>query len=435
MPRSLLVLGAAVLVVGAVGAGIAVVATSSSTSSTSSVVATSAEPSRPVGVAFTATAMQRSVAPGALLAYNLTVVNDGPGPLPAVRIVDEQVEGLLGVVAPTPSPSQGTCATSVSPPGFACDLGDIAPGSSATVLVHASAIARPPGPGDPRGVARSSSEMTSALGPLRATLSVPISEPAELSAAELDRLLATARACADVVAALVSGGSGIPFPGTVLAAQDAVDRGNRVAGRDLLFAAMQDLAPEAVRDHALVRFFASAECVLHMALLVPPDTGADGAPPVGPPPPATTAPTTTAPPPPTSSGPQAVDISGEYRLAVAQATCEGLEDCDTLAGEDLGVHILVSDCRGDTCDVVNLPGVWADSSDLTFDGESWTVTGTETADHGFYCYDAPRPTAFVLDLRITAGGAVTGTFGERTTTDVADCEPASESFTVSGSRS
>lgn len=139
--------------------------------------------------------------------------------------------------------------------------------------------------------------------------------------------------------------------------------------------------------------------------------------------------------PPVVDGGAVADVSGDYRLSVAQSTCVGLDDCSVIDGEELGVQIRVSGCAAGSCTIVNTAGVWAGSSALVLDGDTWTATGTETADHGFYCFDRPRPTAFRLDIQVSPTDSVSGTFTESSTTSLPDCVDVEESFSVSGMRS
>ncbi|MCB0023356.1 MAG: DUF11 domain-containing protein, partial [Caldilinea sp.] len=64
---------------------------------------------------------------GQLLTYTLVVTNQGPGDASAVQIVDALPYEIIGLAV---SSSQGTCNNSV-----VCQLGDIAAGASATVVV------------------------------------------------------------------------------------------------------------------------------------------------------------------------------------------------------------------------------------------------------------------------------------------------------------
>lgn len=127
-------------------------------------------------------------------------------------------------------------------------------------------------------------------------------------------------------------------------------------------------------------------------------------------------------------------IEGEYALIVRQATCIGLNDCGTIEGEELGVHFAISNCSADSCTIENVAGVWSTVSALMRDGDGWRATGVETADHGFYCYDDARASAFVLAFDVSGGGEVSGTYTESTANPVADCPDAEESFTLLGRR-
>ena len=71
--------------------------------------------------------------PGTSITYTLTVVNNGPGAATSVSVVD----GItLSAAVQSATPSQGSCTT--LPTGASCDLGDMASGATATVVIVAT---------------------------------------------------------------------------------------------------------------------------------------------------------------------------------------------------------------------------------------------------------------------------------------------------------
>lgn len=80
------------------------------------------------------TASQTQVTPGGQVMYTLVVRNHGPSDDPGVRVVDPMAPGMTLQSA---SPSQGSCTTAGN--RLACDLGRLASGGSAQVLVTAQA--------------------------------------------------------------------------------------------------------------------------------------------------------------------------------------------------------------------------------------------------------------------------------------------------------
>jgi uncharacterized repeat protein (TIGR01451 family) len=87
------------------------------------------------------------VGPGGQVMYTLVVVNDGPSDASGVKVSDPMADGLSLVSA---QPSQGTCSTAGGK--VSCNIGDLAAGGSAQVLVTAtmtSASASPTGPCGP----------------------------------------------------------------------------------------------------------------------------------------------------------------------------------------------------------------------------------------------------------------------------------------------
>ena len=84
-------------------------------------------------LAITQTDSPDPTVPGAAVTYTLTIVNNGPGTAADVVVVD----GLtLSAPVQSATPSQGSCTTSTG--GAHCDLGDMASGATATVVIVAN---------------------------------------------------------------------------------------------------------------------------------------------------------------------------------------------------------------------------------------------------------------------------------------------------------
>ena len=84
-------------------------------------------------LAITQTDSPDPTVPGAAVTYTLTIVNNGPGTAPDVAVID----GLtLSAPVQSATPSQGSCTTGAA--GAHCDLGDMAPGATATVVIVAT---------------------------------------------------------------------------------------------------------------------------------------------------------------------------------------------------------------------------------------------------------------------------------------------------------
>jgi len=94
-----------------------------------------APPPLPADVVVTKTASSQTVNVGDTLTYTVTARNRGPGPAENVVVTDTPSPSLTLVSA---VPSQGTCSAAVP---VSCDLGTLAAGASATVVVTARAAA------------------------------------------------------------------------------------------------------------------------------------------------------------------------------------------------------------------------------------------------------------------------------------------------------
>jgi uncharacterized repeat protein (TIGR01451 family) len=97
-----------------------------------------APPPQPADVVVTKTASTPTVDVGANFDYTITARNRGPGPADSVVITDTPDASLELVSA---VPSQGTCSADVP---LRCDLGGLAPGAAATVVVTVRALAAGP---------------------------------------------------------------------------------------------------------------------------------------------------------------------------------------------------------------------------------------------------------------------------------------------------
>jgi uncharacterized repeat protein (TIGR01451 family) len=87
-------------------------------------------------LALTKTPSSASVASGGQVMYTLVVKNNGPSDADGVKVSDPMASGLSLVSA---KPSQGSCSTAAGK--VACDMGDLAVGGSAQVLVTANVTA------------------------------------------------------------------------------------------------------------------------------------------------------------------------------------------------------------------------------------------------------------------------------------------------------
>jgi len=94
-----------------------------------------APPPLPADVVVTKTASTTNVNVGESFTYTVTAHNRGPGPADNVVVTDTPDPALQFVSA---VPSQGTCTSGVP---VRCDLGPLAPGASATVVVTVIAVA------------------------------------------------------------------------------------------------------------------------------------------------------------------------------------------------------------------------------------------------------------------------------------------------------
>jgi uncharacterized repeat protein (TIGR01451 family) len=195
-------------------------------------VAFTALPPVPSDVVVTKTVDQQAVNVGDQLTYRITATNRGPGPASSVLVTDTP-DPKLSILSV--QPSQGTCTLG---PAITCQVGPLAPGASATVVVRAqvtapgalpnavTAIAPSPLPGtDPADQVDVAAARAAATAP-EVTLTKRASR-STVSPGQTVTFTMTARATGDGTAHNVEICDRVPSQFTVVSADKAVRRNGR----------------------------------------------------------------------------------------------------------------------------------------------------------------------------------------------------------------